>query len=544
MNKLSKLLLGTLVTVVSPSFAQTTSKSTTKATHPKLIIGVVIDQMRYDYLFRYAKNYGNGGFKRLMREGFNCEATYLNYLPSVTGCGHAGIYSGSVPALHGIAGNDWYDRKTGKMMYCTQDDSAKIVGGVGKSGKMSPKNLLCTTITDELRLATNFRSKVIGISLKDRGSILPAGHLANEAYWMDDSAANFVTSTYYTKTLPLWAVRFNEKNLARQYLNKDWHMALPAHKYVQSTADDNLYEGKYKTDASAAFPHYTSRFIKNADIKRVPFGNDIALDFAMAAIVGEQLGKSPAATDFLALSLSSTDYVGHQFGINAIEIEDMYYRLDQSMANFLTFLDAQLGAGNYTLFLTADHGAAHNPKFLQDQNIPAGLMYPNLVKKKINDLATVKFGHAIVAEIGDNMIWLNDSAPKQEASALVCETLAAQNEIQFVIPFADLQNTVLPEKLKTMATNGYNKERSGDILYILKPGYIDGYAAGVVTGTTHGTWNPYDTHIPMLWYGNGIRTGHTFTPYKMCDIASTIAALLHIQPPNANIGEVMTEVLR
>jgi predicted AlkP superfamily pyrophosphatase or phosphodiesterase len=514
----------------------------TNPSKPKLIIGLVIDQMRYDYLFKYANNYTQGGFKRLMREGFNCESTNLNYIPSVTGCGHASIYTGSVPAINGIASNDWYNRATNKMQYCVQDDNEQTVGVAGKSGKMSPRNMYTTTITDELKLATNMRSKVVGISVKDRGSILPAGHSANAAYWMDDSLGYFISSTYYMKELPTWVANFNEKEIARNYLKNNWDLFLNKNKYYQSTADSNAYEGKYKTEKTNTLPHNTAIFPKASDVKRTPFGNNISLDFSKECIKNYGMGKG-AETDFIAISLSSTDYVGHQYGTNALETEDTYYRLDQSIEDFLKFLDTEIGAGNYTLFLTADHGAAHNPKYLQDQNIPAGFIYENEMKKKFAENSIAKFGHNVIGSIGDNQIWINDSADKKEATEFVIAELKKINEVQFVINSKELGISNLPEKIKNMAINGFNNNRSGDVFFLLKPAFIDGYN-GQITGTTHGTWNPYDSHIPLLWYGYGIKKGNSFKEVSVTDIAATLAALMHIQAPNGCIGTVITEALK
>jgi predicted AlkP superfamily pyrophosphatase or phosphodiesterase len=535
--KLKYILLFLLVNQIC--FGQTKLPISPK---PKLVIGLVIDQMRYDYLFKYEKNYTQGGFKRLMREGFTCHNANLNYIPSVTGCGHASIYTGSVPAINGIASNDWYDKSTHKMMYCVQDDNANTVGSIGKSGKMSPKNLWTSTIGDELKLSNNMRSKVIGISLKDRGSILPAGHAADAAFWMDDSLGNFVTSTYYMQNLPTWATQFNEANYAKKYLMGNWELCLSKEKYYQSSNDSNGYEGFYKTEKTNTLPHLTSLFSKNADVKRTPFGNNISLDFSKAAIINYNLGKGVAA-DFLAISLSSTDYVGHQFGINAIETEDMYYRLDKSLEDFLLFLDKQIGAGNYTLFLTADHGAAHNPQYLLDNKIAAGYFNNGEIRKKINEKSLVKFGKKVIADMGDNEIWLNDSIDYNDALAFVKNELSTQTEIQYLIENKNLAAATIPAKIKLLATNGYNNSRSGDLLYLLKPGFIESYN-GAKTGTTHGTWNPYDSHIPLVWFGNGIKKGSNYNLVNVTDIAATLAALLKIQAPNGCIGEVLTEVIK
>jgi predicted AlkP superfamily pyrophosphatase or phosphodiesterase len=515
----------------------------TSSKKTKLVIGIVVDQMRYDYLYKYASNYSSGGFKRLLRDGYNCENTMIDYVPTVTGCGHACIYTGSVPAIHGIASNDWYDKATGKMMYCAADASVTSVGEDTKSGKMSPRNMLTTTIGDELKLATNQRSKVIGVALKDRGSILPAGHTANASFWMDDSLGRFITSTYYMQELPTWLQKFNEANPSKKYLTNNWSMLYPFEKYRFSTADENAYEGKFKTDKSTSFPHMTSLFTKTADIKKTPYGNNITLDFSKEAIINYNLGKGDE-TDMIAISLSSADYVGHQFAINSLEIEDTYYRLDKALEEFLLFLDKQVGVGNYTLFLTADHGAAHNPTYLKDLKIPAGFLYGNTEKKKINEKGLAQFGKNVIVDMGDNQIWINDSiANKAEAIAYVTTALQAVPEIQFVIENEKLSTSILPEPIRQLAMNGYYAGRSGDILFILKPGYIESYGNST-TGTTHGTWNPYDTHIPLVWFGNGINKGHTFRETHMTDIAATVAALLRIQAPSGCIGKPIVEVIK
>src|SRR5476651_1505831 len=355
--KIKYLLFVLLAFTVCSLSAQTKKKQvvTTDNTlpRPKLVVGIVIDQMRWDYLYRYYDHYTSNGFKRLLNEGFSCENTQVDYIPTFTAPGHTCIYTGSVPALHGIAGNDFIIQATGESMYCTEGTSVQTVGSDSKAGQMSPRNLLTTTVTDELRLATNFRSKVIGIALKDRGGILPAGHTANAAYWFDDKSGNWITSTYYMKELPQWAKDFNDQKLPETYLKLDWTSLYPVETYLQSTPDDSKYEGKFKGTDAPTLPVKTSAIYKKLGlglIRSTPYGNTITLDMAVAAINGEQLGQHDV-TDFLAMSLSSPDYIGHQFGINAVEIEDTYLRLDRDIANFLTFLDAKVGKGNYTVFL-------------------------------------------------------------------------------------------------------------------------------------------------------------------------------------------------
>lgn len=515
---------------------------------PKLVVGVVLDQMRWDYLYRYADRYGKGGFKRLMNDGFNCENTSIVHLPSYTAPGHATIYTGSVPALHGIAANDWINRKGGQEMYCTQDDSVMTVGSSSKAGMMSPKNLLATTVSDELRLATNFRNKTIGISLKDRGAILPAGHTANAAYWFDGSNGAFISSTFYGKTLPAWLTDFNQRHVTDSLLNIDWNTLYPINTYTQSTADNNAYESKLKGEQTPTFPHKLKSFIDTDKgvIRTTPWGNTLTRLMAEAAIKGEALGKS-GQTDFLAVSFSSTDYIGHFFAPNSIEIEDCYLRMDKELEQFLNFLDKQVGAGNYTLFLTADHGGAHNVTFLKDAKIPGENVSEKAVHKNLNDALKKALGVSELVVFSNYQVYFNEDlmtknkVDRDKAIKICKDFLVDMEGVAFVLDMKDADKNIIPKKVLEMAVNGYHPNRSGELQVILEPGYYSGYGS---TGTTHGSWNPYDTRIPLLFYGWGIKKGQSFAPYHMTDIAPTIAALLRIQEPNACIGKPITEVLK
>jgi hypothetical protein len=505
--------------------------------------------MRWDYLYRYYDRYKPGGFKRILNEGFSCENTKIDYLPTVTAIGHSTIYTGSVPAIHGIAGNDFIIEATGKTMYCTDDSSVSTVGSTSAAGKMSPRNLLVTTITDELRLATNFKSKVISIALKDRASILPGGHLANAAYWFD-SNGNWITSTYYMKSLPDWVTAFNNKKLPEQYLKKDWNTLYPIQTYTQSLPDSNLYEGKFTGQAAPVFPVKTSEMMsKNVDIIRsTPYGITLTADMAKAAIQAEQLGKR-GVTDFLAVSFSSPDYVGHRFGPNAIEVEDIYLRLDIELANLLNFLDLNIGKGNYSLFLSADHGAAYNSRFLTDNKIPSGYWQGGQVQRQLNEELEKKYNiKNLVTSFSNAQVHLNNRAidsskiNEEEVREYIVHFLRKQPQILFVADINDLEETALPGDLKTRIIRGYNSKRSGPITFGLEPGWYGG--AVNATGTTHGTWNNYDSHIPLLWMGWGIKHGATNRKTGMTDIAATLAGLLHIEMPNGCIGEPIEEVLK
>jgi predicted AlkP superfamily pyrophosphatase or phosphodiesterase len=550
--KIRLLLTITFATTVFNLSAQTKKVTTTATTlpRPKLMVGIVVDQMRWDYLYRYYDRYQTGGFKRMLNEGFTCENTQIPYVPTVTAVGHTCIYTGSVPAIHGIAGNDFIIQATGKSMYCTDDSTVVGVGSTSAAGKMSPRNLLASTVTDELRLATNFRSKVIGIALKDRGGILPAGHTANAAYWFDDASGNWITSTYYMTDLPAWVKTFNAGKPAEKYLKQDWNTLYPISTYIQSSADNSpKYEGKFAGAEAPILPVKTSELYKGkmGMIRSTPYGNSMTLDLAKVAVESEALGKGPV-TDFLAVSLSSTDYIGHQFGPNAVEVEDTYLRLDKDLAAFFTYLDAKLGKGNYTVFLTADHGAAHNTGFLVDNKIPAGTWNEGATRTGLNKMLEDKYKQKnMVLSFNNYQVNFNNAIITKEnisSEALKQDCinyLQKQPEIAYAVDMQKVQSSTIPEDLRSRIQNGYNAERSGAIQIILKPGWYSGHGA---TGTTHGTWNPYDAHIPLVFMGWGIKHGSLVRETYMTDIAATVAALLHIQAPNGNVGHPIGEVLK
>jgi predicted AlkP superfamily pyrophosphatase or phosphodiesterase len=547
------LLFACLCCLCSMAFAQKKTTDTKKnaafpaaVNRPKLVIGLVVDQMRWDYLYRYYDRYTNGGFKRLVNEGFSAENTFIPYTPTYTAVGHSTIYTGSVPAITGIIGNDWYDPQLKKAVYCTEDSTVTSVGSNTKAGLMSPKNLLTTTITDELRLATNFRGKVIGISLKDRGSILPAGHAANAAYWYDGQTGDWITSSYYMKQLPAWLQDFNKAKLADKFYAKDWNTLYPIETYVQSTADNKNYEGKTRGEEAPVFPHLLkSNTGKNYDmIRSTPYGNTITLDLAKQAILSENLGKDNI-TDFLAVSCSSTDYVGHQYGPNSIEAEDTYLRLDKDLEEFFNYLDKSVGKGNYLLFLSADHGAAHVPGFMKENKMHAGLVDNRAIVTGLNTYLESRFKvkKPAMMAMNNQIIFNHSNADLQDIdfTAMKAATVTYLRTVDGIANAVDLSRiaeSTLPAIQKEMITNGYYPRLSGDVYFILQPNWFDGGA----TGTTHGAWNPYDAHIPLVFMGWNVKPGKTNKTYHMTDIAATLAAMLHIQMPNGCIGEPITEL--
>jgi predicted AlkP superfamily pyrophosphatase or phosphodiesterase len=546
--RLRSLVVFLLFTAVI-AFTVSCNNSHKEVARPKLVIGIVVDQMRWDYLYRFYGRYSKDGFRRLLSKGYECRQTSINYLPSYTAPGHACIYTGSVPSIHGIAGNDWYDAATGVAHYCVDDTSVKATGDKVEGYSMSPANLLTTTITDELRLATNFRSRVYGVSLKDRGSILPAGHLANAAYWYNDKTGNFISSTYYKNPNPQWLQTFNKRRVGDSLVQLGWDLLYKPESYINSTADASPYEGPFKWETTPTFPRRFDTLTpktRNTVLKSIPAGNTYSIMMAKACIEGEKLGKS-GATDFLTLSLSSTDYIGHRFAPNSVEIEDTYLRLDKDIAELLQYLDKKYGKNNYLLFLTADHGAAHNPQFLTDNNVPAGASSTDMTVE-INSYLSSIYGLDSIVTFTDNyQICLNESLftrytlSRPDVRSTIMKWLKASPEVAYVIDLENQQLAHVPEPIRSMVINGYHVNRSGGIQIILRPGWFNGQ--GHTTGTTHGTWNPYDAHIPLLWYGWHVPHGATSMSVNMTDIAPTLADMLHLQMPNGCIGKPIQPLL-
>jgi len=538
-------LLPFLALISAPLFSQN---------QPKLVVGIVVDQMRQEYLYRYESKFGEQGFKRLMNEGFMLKNAHYNYVPTETGPGHASIYTGTTPSVHGIVGNDWYDRTTKQNVNCVGDPNQKAVG-TDVGGAVSPSRLLSTTITDELKLATQQRAKVVGVSIKDRGATLPAGHTPDGAYWFDGKTGSMITSTYYKEKLPDWVTKFNSQKLVDKYLNQVWNTLLPIEQYVESSPDDSPYEGKWKGKDKPTFPYNLTELRKqmgqNSLIVMTPFGNNLVADFAKAALLGENLGKDDV-TDFLTVSFSSPDAVGHAMGPDAVEVEDVYLRLDKTLEEFFAFLDKEVGKGAYTVFLTADHGVSHVPQYLKDLHIPAGYFKPAFVKAALNEHLQKYFPNKmLLEEVTSDQIYLNQAAfsedPKTSgvdmlvATELITNFLLSTEGVAQVFSSATLRQINTDEVgIRGKVVRGFNPKRCGDIAFVLEPGWL---SWGGITGSTHGSVYTYDTHVPILFYGNGIKKGSSSRFHTITDLAPTLSVLLKIKFPSGSTGQPITEIL-
>lgn len=472
---------------------------------PKLIVGIVIDQMRWDYLYYYYDKYGESGLKRLLNEGFSCENNMISHVPTVTAIGHSTVYTGSVPAFHGIAGNNFY--LNGHNVTSVTDTTVVAVGSdvTHREGMCSPRNMLANTIGDQLKLATDFKAKVYGVALKDRAAILPAGHSADGAFWWDGKAGHFITSSYYMDKLPKWVENFNRLNHTK--------------------------------------PDY--------DIKTSNEGVGMTFKMATEVLRQERLGHHEYC-DMLAISISSTDAIGHTYSTRGPENIGVYMELDKEMTKFLRTLDNSVGRGNYLLFLTADHGAVHNGNFLNEHHMPGGGWSGSATAKVLNEGLAKKFGPDgnYILSMMDCRIYLNheyiddNDLNFEEVRDEAVRILKKDPQFAFAGAYETIEQEAIPQFLKERLINGRNRERSGDLFVILQGSHMHGSVGPDYKGTSHGTWTPDDAHIPLLFMGWKVKQGSTNRPTFMVDVAPTVCAMLHIQMPDCCVGTGIPEVWR
>jgi predicted AlkP superfamily pyrophosphatase or phosphodiesterase len=550
MTKKLVLIITVLLLVKSELFfSQPNTTSKPEITKPKLVVGIVIDQMRNDYIYRFWNRFGNGGFKRLINDGYYFKNAHYNYIPTYTGPGHCSIYSGATPRTHGIIANEWFVKTSSALTYCCQDTTVKTIGSPSKNGLMSPKHQLSSTIGDELKMSTNKKAKVFGVALKDRSSILPAGHVANCAFWFDDSTGNFISSSWYIKELPKWVIDFNSKKSVTKYLEKGWSTLYPIESYTNSLSDENSYEAAPNKKEKAIFPYdYKNAIEKNkfGIIKATPYGNTITKDLALECIKQEALGKDDI-TDLFCVSFSSTDIVAHSYGPRAIEVEDIYLRLDKDLEEFFNELDNQIGKNNYSVFLTADHGGADVPNHLMDNKIPAGYFKESKLVKTIKNYFQLTYGDSmLLANISNEQIFINENKlnalklNKDETEEKLAAFLITLNGISEAYTSKALRdNAYSNNDYRTLLQNGYNHKLSGNVCFIYNPAWMD-YSE---KGTTHGAGYNYDTHVPVVFYGWGINRGETYDYITITQIAPTVCELLKINQPNSTIAAPLNNYL-
>lgn len=511
---------------------------------PKLVVGIVIDQMRYDYIQRFWNDFESNGFKRLVKDGYFNRNTHFNYVPTYTGPGHASIYTGTSPRYHGIIANNWFDKKENKEVYCASDPKVNSVGVKNSdAGKMSPTRMLANTIGDELKIYTQQRSKNYGISLKDRGAILSIGHMADGAFWMDSKTGKMISSDFYWDDIPEWTKKFNDRNLAKKYLSKRW---TPLKEYKElSTGDNNHYEGTFPTEETPTFPHDLYKISQEdgyGTLKATPYGNSYLVDFAVDLIKNEQLGRDKTP-DMLTVSFSSTDYVGHQYGTQAWETKDTYLRLDYEIARLLNYIDKHVGLSNSVIFLTADHGGAHNAQYLIDHKAPGGYFDFRKMQIALDLFLQEKYQvHGLIKNVSNQQIFLNHQLlNSNQLSYLDVESsvkafLLNYDGVSQVYGRSTLSESLSAEYTAKLLSNGFHPARSADIAYVLNPAWMQYHHYG----TTHGSSYSYDTHVPLIWYGWNIKSGESYERVNITDIAPTLCRFFNISPPNGSDGSGIT----
>ncbi len=480
---------------------------------PKLVVVIVADQFRYDYLTRFRAEYKEGLYT-LLNQGAVFTNAYFEHFPTVTAIGHSAILSGATPSVSGIIGNDWYDRESSRQVTSVSDPTVSNIGG-GGGGGASPRRLLVSTVGDEMKMDSGGKSRVIGMSMKDRAAILPVGHMADVAYWYEGSSGRFVTSTYYRADLPDWVKEFNAR-AADQYKGAQWlGRKLPD--------DEKAYSALLAT----------------------PYGNDLLEAFAETAIKNEKLGSGPA-TDLLSVSFSSNDYVGHQYGPDAAEVRDVSIRTDRAIGRLFRVLDEQVGMKDVLLVFTADHGVAPMPDGPEGGRIPGGRMPAGIIQSTVHAELSRRYGEGKwIVSPSEHSLYLNRPLIREkkltlaEVSEAAREVLAGIPHVFRVYTGEQLANRAMYEDLVgRRVLNGHHTSRGADVYILLEPYWMFGRS-----GTTHGTAYSYDAHVPVIFIGPGIRPGRYDQTIAVNDIAATLSSLLDVEPPSGSVGRVLTEAL-
>lgn len=496
---------------------------------PKLIVAIIIDQFRYDYLTRFRNDY-HGGLDKMLSHGADFTNAFYGQVPTVTAVGHSIFLSGAMPAISGIVSNSWYDRNEQQVVTSVCDWNEKTVGSdqqpeKGKSctdaDPASPRRLMVSTLGDEMRMA-NPAAKVIGVSIKARGAILPSGHRAQGAFWFDDVSGNFVSSSYYMGELPPWAAAFNSEKLASKYVNRSW-------------------------DGFPNWNFHGSERAPYAKLPASPWGNELIESFAEQALAGEKLGQTPGATDLLTVSFSSNDYVGHAVGPDAPEVRDMAIRVDAQIGKLFAAIDKQVGMNNVIVVLSADHGVATAPTEALKDKMPGGSIEGN-VEEVVSSALSSKYGSGnwILRGGGETAVYFDwaEIAKRKISQDDVYEAakevlLADANlHVARVYSRTQLSNGVAGDVIAQAEMNGFFPRRSGDLMIVFDSGYIPGK-----TGTTHFSPYAYDRHVPVLFMGPEIKAGRYNETIQPNDIAPTLATMLDVQTPSGSTGRVLNEMI-
>ncbi len=540
-----------------------------EAKQPKLILQITVDQLRGDLPDKFMKNMGNGGFRYLKESGVWYKNANYNYSNTETVVGHTTLATGANPNIHGMVSNVWYDRQRKRLVYNIEDSNYHILSKnadiddstevdssqalAGTDGR-SPANIMVSTFSDELSLFTNSQSKIFSVSVKDRGAVTLAGH-NGKAFWFSKTSGEFITSSFYYDEYPKWVKEFNDKKLAQRYDKKPWRLMYDKSKYMFGNSDDNPWEEDY-IGYGRVFPHkYGGKESKyfNHFLTFSPAGDELTLDFAKAIIKNEKMGQHDV-TDYLSISFSSTDYVGHLFGPSSLEAEDNMLRLDKTLASLFKYVDERVGLQNTLIVLSADHGAPEAPGYLATLGIKAKWIAPLKWNKKPSIKRLEKrfgVGQALIEAFFPPYIYLNHDVIKKngldlaEVQKAVAKEIMDIDGIALTVTSSELSNNTLPNTyLYSAALENFNAKRSGDILILFEPHcFANEMDGGAIMATNHGGPWTYDTFVPVIFAGSNLKGKQIFQPIRPNDIAPTLCAIVNAKPPSGSSGKILKKVL-
>lgn len=521
---------------------------------PRLVIGIVVEQMKYDQLEKFRDRLGENGIKRLINEGTYFKNASFEYMLTQSAPGHATISTGTEPSFHGITSDNWYLPLRNELIYCTKDIEVNPVGGSFEAGLHSPVNLQASTFSDELEMATNKNAKVFGVGMKENSAIFSAGHAADGAYWFDNITGTWMTSTYYIDALPVWVNDYNAMKFSESFLNSTWSLLRPSEDYADCLPDSNNFEAGF--NGVNYFPYdlkkMRSKGIFNSRndfslLRETPFGNSFTTSFAIRLIENEKLGKDDV-TDYLSICYSSTDNIGHRFGPSSVEMGDAILRLDDEIKNLLTYLNDSIGKKNILIYFTAAHGISEIPAVLESNRIPAGYFKQNQALQLLRSYLNAVYGEGDwVKGYSERQVFLNRTLiedarlPLEEVQKKVARFLVQFTGVAAAYPYSAFEANDFGNGNLKRIINNFNPQRSGDVIVTLNPGWVEKEGDYVAN---HNSPYEYDSNVPLIWYGWTVNRSTVTRQVNMTDIAATLSSLCKVPYPNACTGEPLSELFR
>jgi hypothetical protein len=521
---------------------------------PKLVIGIVVEQLRYDQLEKFRDRLSENGIKRLINEGTFFRNAYFEYMLTQSAPGYSTISTGTEPSYHGITSDNWYLPLKNELIYCSKDIAVNPVGGSYEAGLHSPVNLQASTFSDELKMATSRNSKVFAVGMKENSAIFSAGHAADGAYWYDNSTGTWMSCTYYMKALPSWVNDFNAMKYSETYLNASWSLLRPTGDYADCLPDSNKFETGF--NGRNYFPYDLKKMsqtgVRNSAhdfslLRETPFANSFTTNFAIKLIEEEELGKDDV-TDFMAICYSSTDYIGHRFGPSSVEMGDAILRLDRDIESLLTYVNDNLGKKNVLIYFTSAHGISEIPTVLESNRIPAGYFRQNQALQLLRSYLNAVYGEGDwVKGYSEKQIFLNRTLiedariPLEEIQKKVARFLVQFSGVASAYPYSAFEANDFGNGHLRRIINNFSPQRSGDVIVTLNPGWVEKEGDQL---TNHNSPYEYDSHVPLIWYGWTVNRASVTRKVNMTDIAATLSSLCKVPYPNACTGEPMFELFR